>query len=349
MARRIVSSVSSMDCLEYEFVWHIEHYKVQKDLSKAESNEKFFMMQSNSFRADVFTSDGSPLIASFCIQLYPDGVDEAHKSHAGVFLCLQSLSQGSKLLASSEFTFGGTLKCASARSDANFHDLSDGKKSDWGYLSFCKKEEIAKRVVDGTLTVSCAVLIFCGKTNSVKDQYKTPLIRSLSDRMFELLKNEQLTDVTLINGDKNFKCHQAILQNASSVLSAMFSKEEFLEGRTKVLHMNDVSPTTVECFLQFIYTGECENCVDCARELVMLGDKYAIEELKAFASNKMVDQLSVASAAETWQVASMFQLPRLKEAAVNFIMKCLPEVVQTDGWKAVAISNPDIMLSLIHI
>ena len=79
----------------------------------------------------------------------------------------------------------------------------------------------------------------------------------------------------------------------------------------------------------------------------MLGDKYAIEELKAFASNKMVDQLSVASAAETWQVANMFQLPKLKEAAVNFIMKSLSEVVQTDGWKAVAVSNADILTAVI--
>ena len=70
----------------------------------------------------------------------------------------------------------------------------------------------------------------------------------------KLLKNEELTDVTLVCGDgQEIKAHKAILGSASPVLKKIFSK---CGNERMCLYFSGLNLSNVEEIINFIYLGE---------------------------------------------------------------------------------------------
>ena len=93
----------------------------------------------------------------------------------------------------------------------------------------------------------------------------------------------QLCDVQLLSGGRSFPAHRNVLAAASPVFAAMLTdKDKYREGREGKITVDDLAPETLDKFLRFLYTGDCDT--DDAEEVGLLltaGDKYDVRALVA--------------------------------------------------------------------
>ena len=93
----------------------------------------------------------------------------------------------------------------------------------------------------------------------------------------------ELCDVQLLSGGRSFPAHRSVLAAASPVFAAMLTdKDKYREGREGKITVDDLAPETLDKFLRFLYTGDCDT--DDAEEVGLLltaGDKYDVRALVA--------------------------------------------------------------------
>ena len=75
-----------------------------------------------------------------------------------------------------------------------------------------------------------------------------------SKLLFNLLRDNELTDVTIVSGDmKEFKAHKVILGAVSSVFKELFTGKS---DNHFCIYLGDTKDEDVQAMLEFIYTGE---------------------------------------------------------------------------------------------
>lgn len=90
--------------------------------------------------------------------------------------------------------------------------------------------------------------------------------------------------------------------------------EDFKDSKESFL--NDISKDAFEDFLHFIYTGETKNLEKHARELLMIADKYSVDDLKTFCEMHLLTKLNDDDAIEIFQSSHKFRCSLdLKKAA----------------------------------
>ena len=83
----------------------------------------------------------------------------------------------------------------------------------------------------------------------------------------ELRKDPTFTDAVLCAGNAEFPCHRAVLASSSPYFRAMFSSS-LKESHNKKIIFNDMSQSTLNQIITFIYTGIVEINFDTAQDLI---------------------------------------------------------------------------------
>jgi len=138
----------------------------------------------------------------------------------------------------------------------------------------------------------------------------------------EALKlNELLSDfVYHVDGGK-FPVHKIMLAARSPVFLKMFSTDH-INSKEGVMH--DISKEAFRDFLNFTYTGEIKNMDSHAFELLMISDKYKIEDLKSSCVRHLLSCLNEENAVEVFQAAHKYHCNRdLKTKAFAHIKRYL--------------------------
>uniref|UniRef100_A0A7S0FPG3 BTB domain-containing protein n=1 Tax=Pyrodinium bahamense TaxID=73915 RepID=A0A7S0FPG3_9DINO len=111
--------------------------------------------------------------------------------------------------------------------------------------------------------------------------------KTMNERLW---RDRLFTDCTVTCGASEFRCHRAILANASDVWRTAF-EGSFIEGRDARLSIDDAEPLVVEALLKYAYT--CEFDFDDAAAALPLAHRYEISSLVTTCARQLLENVTV--------------------------------------------------------
>ena len=146
--------------------------------------------------------------------------------------------------------------------------------------------------------------------------------------MHQLRLNEEYTDVTLLSGDIQIRCHRNVLAVASRYFQAMFRSG--VEESTVQLTM---APEILSTIVQYIYTGEIKLTIDNVESLVKACDVLQLDTLKASCESFLMNQVERTNVFRVYRFAASYRLVNLERKARRFILSEFRTVAFTDEFK----------------
>lgn len=108
------------------------------------------------------------------------------------------------------------------------------------------------------------------------------------DRMWE---DKEFTDCEVVSQGNVFKCHRAVLAQASPVFKRMFSGE-MVEAKRQRVQLETVEPEAASSFLAYLYKGAIDVNQEHFSTVLKLMDFYQVECATAKLCKHMVDKLN---------------------------------------------------------
>lgn len=175
-----------------------------------------------------------------------------------------------------------------------------------------------------------------------------PCINRLSDDFKKLLEDESLnSDVLLACGDCSFPAHKNVLSSRSDVFKTML-QSDMMESSTGSVEIADIEPTTFKEFLGYIYTGKLpELTVELATELYEVGDKYAVDALKARCGDILKENVTLENACGLLILADRHSDPEFKEYVMRYIVKEEIPLV-SEEWSDFCSGHPDLAIEILN-
>ncbi|KAK9152336.1 hypothetical protein Syun_010645 [Stephania yunnanensis] len=129
------------------------------------------------------------------------------------------------------------------------------------------------------------------------------------------------TDITINASNGSIGAHRAILATRSPVFRGMFS-HNLKEKELSTVNIPDISIEACQAFLNYIY-GSIQHTEFLTHRLALLraSDKYDICDLKDACHESLIEDIDTKNVLERLQIASLYQLPRLKEGCMRYLVK----------------------------
>lgn len=160
------------------------------------------------------------------------------------------------------------------------------------------------------------------------------------DDFSRLLSDEESKDVSFKFGTEELTAHKLILAARSPVFKRMF-EVDMKEKCTSVIEISDATSTAFKSFLKFIYSGHYDKR-ELSPELLYLGEKYEINDLKEMAAKGMLEKLNVKTAIDTLIHFDLHGIHQSKVKAAKFIAQN-KEIAYTDEKKQeLETTHPDL-------
>ncbi|KAJ8680810.1 hypothetical protein QAD02_016597 [Eretmocerus hayati] len=148
---------------------------------------------------------------------------------------------------------------------------------------------------------------------------------SLEDDYEHLFESESFSDVTVIVGKQELRLHKSILSSRSPVFSAMFD-HNFKENISNQVHIEDQTYKATKEFFRYIYAAKVTNIDDLAMELLVLANKYGVEDLKNICEENLVKSLRNKNALHCLNLASHHNAKFLAAKCFKFVMSNAKEI-----------------------
>ncbi|XP_073841531.1 speckle-type POZ protein-like [Musca autumnalis] len=175
----------------------------------------------------------------------------------------------------------------------------------------------------------------------IKPLYNTVACLNLKKEFANILACKEFSDVTLIAKDGiELKAHKAILCGRSPVFAAMF-RNNFQENKTNLIRIDDMVAEVIEEMLKFLYTGG-DVLETFAKDLFIAANKYSLLDLQIMCENILINTMEIATVADILLLADRLANARLKTNAVQFIVKNIKTVTETEGWKKLCETDHDL-------
>ncbi|XP_023313624.1 speckle-type POZ protein A-like [Trichogramma pretiosum] len=132
-------------------------------------------------------------------------------------------------------------------------------------------------------------------------------------------RDKKFCDVVLNASGKAMAANRLMLAAASPVFKAMFS-HDMQEKKCLLIDLKDVNYEALDKMLRYIYTGIVEeHGISLTIDLLVLADKYQIDELKTECEKILSSKLSSKNVLDILKVADKCSMKSLKKNAVDFI------------------------------
>merc|ERR1711971_1367882 len=125
-----------------------------------------------------------------------------------------------------------------------------------------------------------------GKTTKKKQQIQggaTTGSSLLASELSSLLINPKHSDVMLKCPGKTFLCHKAILASRSPFFDNIFTSNDNNINKQSKVEVKEFRVETMECVLEYLYSGEVKRKVGDAVELVKAGLHFQVAGIINFA------------------------------------------------------------------
>jgi len=154
-------------------------------------------------------------------------------------------------------------------------------------------------------------------------------------------------DVSFIVYGKEMKAHKAIVSARSPVFAAMVESgmKESVENRVKI---DDIEPGIFEALLRFIYTDRVDLTQVDVEDLLVAANKYMLPLLKLECQKNLAERLTTENCVGMLVLADLHNCVHLKRSAVRFILRNRDGVLQSDHWKDLKQSRPDLAIDVLE-
>ena len=175
------------------------------------------------------------------------------------------------------------------------------------------------------------IMIFCDiiMDKQLEDCENYPRVQEvgkcLSKDLHQMFESKQFTDFKIKCDDRVFDCPRILLAARSIVFRAMLETstdgEGYLESKTGVVVVEDISPEVMEQLIKYVYTDEVDDKVleVMADKLLQAGHKYEMHGLKDICSRFLAKSIDKENVFELVSMAKLYNLPFLQAKAIKFI------------------------------
>lgn len=170
----------------------------------------------------------------------------------------------------------------------------------------------------------------------------------LLDRLFA---EGYLADVHVYTNNGIIPAHSNILGMASPVMKQMLRKPKQRGSRWRSISIRGVPDHAVLIFLRFLYSSrfEEEEMNEYALHLMVLSHVFAVPTLKKICAGKLERSLlTTENVIDVLQLAELCDAPRLYLLCHRLIMDNFKAVSETEGWRIMRESNPDLEKALLE-
>ncbi|XP_065205315.1 speckle-type POZ protein B-like isoform X25 [Planococcus citri] len=320
---------SKIHCDEASYVWTIEDFHLHEAKGETLYSPPFSSVKHNQVK--------------WYMELFPNGETDAKDSvYLYLYLSeLSSLEKSKKIFAKATFLVLSSENNKKLENDIMEYPHPDIERTGWGVELIKKDEKFRnKLLLNNTLTIRCEVKF--SDLSFLQCDCGIEMPCDLSENFASLLENRTLTDVILSVNGKEYPAHKTVLAARSPVFCAMFSHST-KENELNRVDIKDINEAVVEGMLKYIYTGKCEVPDELAEGLLAAADKYDLRRLKIICAKRLFNGLSAENAANVLILADMHHLEDLKREVINFIVANFAQVLNTEGWNNMLVSNPHLV------
>ena len=156
--------------------------------------------------------------------------------------------------------------------------------------------------------------------------------KTVLERSRHMFNNSFMSDIAFSceGSDKKFFAHKYVLATSSAVFHAMFYGE--LAEKNPVVHLSDTDEESLEEFLRFLYTDECNLTTNNAVFVLYLAKKYIVPSLAQKCFEYFDANFAAKNVIVLLQQAIQFDENELEEKCWDFIDLKANEVVASDGF-----------------
>ncbi len=141
--------------------------------------------------------------------------------------------------------------------------------------------------------------------------------------------------------------HVSILSARSPVFAAMF-QHDMQESKTRKVVIRDIVPEIFKELLHYIYSGRCSTPLTegTVQPLLVAADKYDIKDLKEDCVQYLLPCVTVKNAIELMIWADLQSIDKLKNAALDCVIRHGREICHQEEWEKLMKSYPHLCLTV---
>jgi hypothetical protein len=161
-----------------------------------------------------------------------------------------------------------------------------------------------------------------------------------------LFNNRRLSDLTFLVENKPIYVNRAIVAcRCPQLFSMLYGGMK--ESQQDTIRIPEMRYETFSYFLEFLYTDDVPSHLspESYMELLMVGEQYTMDRLKAMCSLKLKQSISVDKVSTLLLTAHRHNSQPLKELCLQFIAEHRKEVVQCEDFKVLAL-EPELLLEV---
>lgn len=154
----------------------------------------------------------------------------------------------------------------------------------------------------------------------------------LSNDLQKLLKNELLTDITLLANDKKLHAHKSILIARSPVFAAMLANDmkEKIESEIKI---QDFNADVLSEMLHFMYTDKVTSIKDHFQDLLCVANMYDIQGLKHICEEFMLSELTIENVIQVFMLSESQNCTSIRPKILKFIIQNAVMIIQSSQFE----------------
>ena len=159
---------------------------------------------------------------------------------------------------------------------------------------------------------------------------------TVSERNRHMFNNSDMSDIsfTCEGSDKIFYAHKYVLGTSSAVFHAMFYGD--LAEKDSVVHLKDADEESLEEFLKFLYTDECNLTTDNAVSVMYLSKKYLVPSLTVKCVNILNRSIEGENATSILEHALQFEEKNLENSCWEFIKSNTKQVIASKDFNEIS-------------
>ncbi|KAK3003185.1 hypothetical protein RJ639_018083, partial [Escallonia herrerae] len=128
----------------------------------------------------------------------------------------------------------------------------------------------------------------------------------------------------------------------------MLDSDGYIAPPHDTVTLPELNYEELECLLEFLYSGNLpkEKVEKHVYSLSVAANKYEIEYLQKFCDTQMLRSLNSSNALDVIEISDTCSNQRLKEAALNFIVRNMGKIVFSAKFDAFAFKNPHLSVQI---
>ena len=173
----------------------------------------------------------------------------------------------------------------------------------------------------------------------------------LSFRLQNLYQSGDMCDIQIIVGKQTFNAHKVILCASSDVFKTMLTNRHWTESSKQVIHLTEdrSCQAIFDRFLYYIYSGELFVSNSTVGPLLVLADKYNIQDLIPICRRYMLENLDAPvdnlRVLQWWEIANLQRDAELQEKTLKYIELNFGKIIQSTDFLNANINTIDALLS----